>query len=271
MKSEKPQAGKARAPDDHIRRPGAAGDLGRAIRDAFLETLWPTRCAVCDRPGSLLCDRCRAGLPYIDRWRACTHCGAALGIIQCTECNPVILAHLERSELPFAACASVVLLDERTRRIVTLHKDAGERRLAETMARLMARIVDPAWLPHVEAVSWIPASAAALRRRGFDHAEAIARSLAAHCALPARALLERPSIRTRDQRALSRSERFENMRGRFCALGCSADPSRGSAALSGVILIDDVYTTGATLCAASDALRDAGVREVFCLTFARAL
>lgn len=35
------------------------------------------------------------------------------------------------------------------------------------------------------------------------------------------------------------------------------------------IVVDDVYTTGATLCAATDALMAAGVRDVFCVTFAR--
>ncbi|RNM38979.1 ComF family protein, partial [Eggerthella sinensis] len=55
-----------------------------------------------------------------------------------------------------------------------------------------------------------------------------------------------------------------NMDGRFTALpGATAPPS--------ALIVDDVYTTGATLFAASDAVRAAGARTVRCLTFARVL
>ncbi|MDD7690067.1 MAG: hypothetical protein PUI93_04055, partial [Ellagibacter isourolithinifaciens] len=41
-----------------------------AAAQAVAETLWPTRCAICDEPGELLCERCRSELPFIDLWRA---------------------------------------------------------------------------------------------------------------------------------------------------------------------------------------------------------
>jgi predicted amidophosphoribosyltransferase len=69
--------------------------------------------------------------------------------------------------------------------------------------------------------------------------------------------LDRP--RTRDQRTLDRKQRFANMSDGFCA--------RKAAAQRDVVLIDDVYTTGATLCAATDALLDAGAACVRCATF----
>ena len=73
-------------------------------------------------------------------------------------------------------------------------------------------------------------------------------------------VLARP--RSRDQRALARRDRLAKMEGRFIPLpGASAFPS--------VILVDDVYTTGATLFAATDAVRVAGAATVRCLTFAR--
>jgi predicted amidophosphoribosyltransferase len=62
------------------------------------------------------------------------------------------------------------------------------------------------------------------------------------------------------QTALPRSERTRNVRGVFVAV--ARPPSR-------VLLVDDVYTTGATVSAAATALRQAGARRVDVVTFAR--
>ncbi len=242
--------------------------LHSALRNVFFETLWPTRCALCDTPGSLLCESCRLHLPYIDRWSACNRCGAAFGVVQCTECNPVTLTRIERNELPFTGCASVTLLTAQSRRLVTLCKDAGERRLANVMAQLMVQVINPSWLSRISTITWIPARKTAIRRRGFDHAHAIALEVSSCIGLPVYAMLEQPN--THDQRVLSRIERFENTRSEFQILA-SFDKLNKASHVTGVMLIDDVYTTGATLFAASDALKKAGVSEIFCLTFARAL
>lgn len=234
---------------------------GRLLGEAVLETLWPTRCAVCDAPGELLCDACRLHLPYLDWWRACPRCGAPFGTVQCCTCHPVMLARLGRAEPPFDACASAVMLDAATGRVATLYKDGGERRLAGTMAGLMASAVPPEWRADAEAVTFVPATAAAVRRRGFDHAELLAGEVAARLGLPCAPLLARPA--SRDQRRLTRRGRFQNTEGRFAALA-------GASAPRGMLLVDDVYTTGATLFAATDALRAAGAATVYCLTFARA-
>lgn len=287
-------ARRAQAP--RSRRPSIVGELGRAIGDAALETLWPTRCAVCDVPGALLCDRCRRDLTYIDRWRACPRCGAAWGRLQCTECNPVTLSRLGLARLPFESCVCAVALDDAAHRIAALYKDAGERRLGAVMGAIMADATDSGWLREADAVTWVPASRAAFRRRGFDHAEDLARAFAA-CArgeldagrssaarlrrtcehdgvplavhsshplvrVPVVALLDRPA--TRDQRGLSRAERVENVVDCFSAIAGVRVPPR-------VVLVDDVCTTGSTLVAATNALLAAGAEHVRCVTFARAV
>lgn len=233
---------------------------GRGAAEAIAETLWPTRCAVCDTPGEVLCASCSLELQHIDWWRACPRCGAPFGRVQCSECNDVMLAASGRGEPPFDACASAVAFDDGAARIVRTWKDAGERRLAEAMAGLMAPMVPPSWRSERPIVVPVPATAAAVRRRGFDHGDELARATASLLGLDAAPLLAPPHAR--DQRALARRGRLANMEGRFIPLpGASAPPS--------VIVVDDVYTTGATLFAASDAVRAAGARTVRCLTFAR--
>ncbi len=239
------------------KRGNRAPRIARFAAEVVAETLWPTRCALCDVPGAVLCERCASLLPYLDWWRACKRCGSPFGLVQCDLCNPVALARIGREQLPFAGCASAVMFDEETGRLVRVFKDQGEQRLAGVMAAAMSRAVPPSWA--FEVVTFVPATLAAARYRGFDHAELVAREVAAAFGVPCLEALARP--KTRDQRALTGAQRIENLAGRFRALDCRL-PQR-------LLLVDDVYTTGATLCAATDALRSAGCAEVRCLTFAR--
>lgn len=233
---------------------------GAAAAEAFSEALWPTRCVVCDMPGDVLCDRCRLQLPYLDWWRACPVCGAPHGRTQCTECNRVMLARVGQERPPFDACASTMLFESGAARIVRAYKDQGERRLAGEMAIMMANTIHPLWARDSAAIVAIPATAKAVRLRGFDHMEEIAQRLADALGLPTARILARP--KSVDQRALGRSERFVNLEGRFHVLPGATVPSA-------LLLVDDVYTTGATLFAASEALRVAGAQRIHCLTFAR--
>lgn len=229
-----------------------------SVTEALTETLWPTRCAVCDTPGDVLCFRCLRNLTYVDWWRTCPRCGAPFGHTQCTECNPVALARSGRTELPYDGGASAVVFDEKTSRIVRAYKDQGERRLANRMAPIMARACPPTW--NLSTLAFVPASTAARRQRGFDHTELLARKTADLLDLPIANVFARP--RTRDQRTLTRQARWINTTGRFEVLPGATIPSH-------VLLLDDVYTTGATLFDASDALRRAGAKHIWFLTFAR--
>lgn len=232
------------------------------VKQAVLETAWPTRCAICDEQGMLLCSDCRRNLPYIDWWSACPKCGAPGGLIQCTECNETVLARAERSSYPFESCIQVTTLNEHARQVVLTYKDGGEQRLAQTMAALMAYVLPPSWKRTIDAVSFIPSSKQALQKRGFDHMHQLSWWFARYTELPHQSLFARP--KKKDQRELTRKERFQNMTGSFQLLNpCSPLPAH-------VLLIDDVFTTGATLSAATDVLLEAGAESVRCLTFARA-
>ena len=107
------------------------------------ETVWPTRCVICERLGSVLCERCRRALPYIDQWMACPRCGAPYGMRQCTECNRLSLRDTGFDDLPFEAGVSAAVFSSAVARIVRTHKDGGERRLARDMAYAMACAIPP--------------------------------------------------------------------------------------------------------------------------------
>ena len=231
------------------------------MRDATLETLWPTRCVICDQPGALLCASCYRVLPFIDCWNACPRCGSPRGRVQCCHCNPVMLGGFGLDEPPYNQCVSALELTEATGKLATLYKDGGEQRLAHVLAALMAPFIPPDWREERPFVTFVPATTQAYRRRGFDHAELLAHALAQRCALPGGAVFTRP--KSTDQRVLSREQRLKNTQKRFTVGPAVAMPKS-------VLLIDDVYTTGATLFAASLECRAQGAEHIFCATLARA-
>jgi predicted amidophosphoribosyltransferase len=107
----------------------------------------------------------------------------------------------------------------------------------------------------------MPPDAHRALKRGHHPAEALAQALEARWQLPAVVLLERTRPAP-PQRGLGLAERRRNVRGGFRAVGRA--PSR-------VVLVDDVYTSGASAAAAASALRSAGARHVEVVTFARAV
>jgi len=151
-----------------------------------------------------------------------------------------------------------VAYDEPVRRIVAAWKERGLRRLAAWAADVVVEVVPR---PDADVVGFVPPDRDRLLRRGHHAAEALARALGRRWELPVEPLLARtrPSQR---QRSLDHVERRRNVRGAFGA----AATVRGR-----ILLVDDVYTTGATVNAAASALRRAGARRVEVVTFARAI
>ena len=100
------------------------------------------------------------------------------------------------------------------------------------------------------------------RERGFNQAQELARTLARHARLPVCDALERVKA-TRVQASLRRSERLRNQQGAF-ALKRGFDVAGRK-----LLIIDDVFTTGATINACAQVLRKSGASRVDALTVAR--
>jgi ComF family protein len=215
-----------------------------------LDLLLPQRCIGCSAPGRQVCEACGSTLRRIVP-PLCTRCGAptAWPVERCSECGGRRLA--------FGRARAAVAYDEPVRRIVAAWKERGLRRLAAWAAGVVFDTVAPV---AVDCVTFIPPDRERMLRRGHHPAESLARELARSWGLDTAALLQR-TRRVRPQRGLPRAERRRNVSGAF-----EARPPPAS-----VLLVDDVYTTGATAHAAASALRRAGARRVEVVTFARAI
>ncbi len=226
------------------------------------ELLWPTRCVVCELPGELLCERCRGELPWIDQSLACPVCGAPFGALTCTEC---------KSDWPTRSCVCALPFAGAGAQMATALKDGHELRLAPILAAAIATALDEAsaWpardgiprfdIAATDALCYVPATREAYLRRGFDHMELVTRELSWLLALPVADVLVREE--GADQRTLSRLERARNLEGTVGLIG--------SVEGLNLLLVDDVITTGASVCACAKALLGGGAQSVSACALAR--
>ena len=181
---------------------------------------------------------------------ACAGCGRR-GVALCRDCERRLVAPGPRTPPPGI---DRVLCPNRyegaPRALVLDLKGRGRRDAALPLADALVKTARRTGVG-AEVVTWVPCGAAARRRRGFDHAELLARAAADSLGLPCLPLLRRTGA-IRDQVGLSGRERWSNLTGAFAARPA---PAR-------VCLVDDVITTGATAGCCAAALRGAGAREI---------
>lgn len=246
------------------------------LKETARELLWPTRCVSCDLPGELLCEDCRAKMPWIDQRWACPRCGAPFGWLTCTECHEDAVDTCKPVQAPQSswrldACVCACTFDGPAARIVTTLKDAHELRLAPIVAAAMTVALEEAQgcikpdgvpridLPTTDIICFVPATQEAYTRRGFDHMEAVSKHLSELTDIPLADILVRKQAA--DQRKLSKDERMQNL----------ADTIRATDDVTGlnVLVADDVLTTGASLNEAARALKVRGAARVSAVTLAR--
>ena len=224
------------------------------LAQAFLDVLFPPRCVACGREGTFLCPGCREAMPRALPPR-CPLCwqperrGEACG--RCARTRPA-----------FAGARSLYVFQGPVREAVHALKYNHLSALARPMGELMAAYLKTEELP-VDLVVPVPLFGRRQRLRGYNQSALLARELARLDGLP---LAERSLSRRRDTppqaRSVDAEARRRNVAGAFAADGRRVDGRR-------VLLIDDVMTTGATLDACAQALRQGGAASVWALTFAR--
>lgn len=218
-----------------------------------LDLLFPTSCLGCGRADFIWCPQCDASLERIGG-QHCRICGRPLAALAtCAECRG--------SPPPYRARSYAVYQGPLARAIVSL-KYRPNRRLAEVMGAWLHEDYERAgW--QASAIVPVPLSRQRQKRRGYNQAHLLALALRDRLPLPLHPNGLRRVLDTPSQVGLMPAERKSNVRGAFRA---------DSASLSGqaVVLVDDLYTTGATLAACSTALLQAGAEQVFALTVARA-
>ena len=220
-----------------------------------LDLLFPRRCPVCHAPappGEDMCPECRERLPLI-RTDRCRICGKPVrnGEDICQDCGTT--PHL------FTQGMGVFLYDETMRETMSFFKYKGRREYGEALGTELFRAAGSRLLDWgVRAVLPVPIHASRRRERGYNQSEILAARVAELAGLP---LLRKVLLRTGKTPPLKNLNPIERRDALARAMALC-----GPAPRVPVLLIDDIYTTGATIDAAAGLLGSCGTPEVYFLT-----
>jgi competence protein ComFC len=233
--------------------------------NATLALCYPEVCQLCGNSRAthaegFVCIGCRAQVRFIDP-PFCERCGTPYQgqittVFECTNCRELAL--------DFSSARSAVIAREGVLDIIHRYKYNRALYFEPFLADLLLSRAVPALATSTwDLIVPVPLHQTRLREREFNQAERLARHLSAATGIPVETRLLRRSVPTQTQTVLGRPERIANVRRAFAIRrGKSLDGQR-------IVLLDDVFTTGATTSACAKVLKSAGAGEVCVWTVAR--
>ena len=235
--------------------------------DAVLAFLFPETCQICRterataREG-FVCAHCRSQVHFINP-PFCERCGLPYpgdfsGPFECANCREM--------EWHFSSARSAVVAQSVVRESIHRYKYQRALWFEPFLTDLLLRKAMPA----LRGEDWdfivpVPLYPVKHREREFNQAERLARRLSMTVGIPLKMKLLCRVRPTATQTQLTRQQRAANMRNAFAARpGAKLDGKR-------IVLVDDVFTTGATTSACAQVLKAVGAGDVCVWTIARGL
>ncbi len=209
----------------------------------LLDLLFPPKCTFCH---DLLEAEEKAG-------RICTRCQREL--------QPERLA-LQGEFLDGGL--SIYIYEGHVRRSIHRFKFNGRKEYAPVYARLLCSIAESVeWIKEAELVTFVPTNRRNERKRGYNHAALLAEHIAQNLGLHFRPMLSK----TRETKAMYGLKPYERRANIMGAIKVACEPEQIIGKT--ILLIDDIFTTGATAGECARMLRMAGAAKVFVLTVAK--
>ena len=228
--------------------------------EKLLDLIYPRRCPVCDgilsRGEKYFCKACCRDLSSVSE-PYCMKCGKMLSAQENEYCGDCIIhAH------NYDRGRSLLLYDEAIKKSLYRFKYSARKEYAESYAWLAEEKLG-AFIREINPDVLIPVPLHRRRRqkRGYNQAELFARALGRRMGIPVEANLVKRVKNTVPQKELDLAARQNNLKKAFKIRG-------NDVKLYTTIIIDDIYTTGSTIDALSEALREAGAGKIYFLTIA---
>jgi ComF family protein len=234
----------------------------RSLFEGFIDLILPPRCAICRKHSQeQICKECTSKIKYL-KTPYCRVCGrphdARFEGDFCHDC------YLKKTS--FNSARSVAEYEGVIKKALHIFKFNNRYGLKTCLGRIAADYLNNSSgmnLSEVDMMIPIPLSRKKLKAREYNQAKLLAEELSKHTGLAINDEILKRTRETTPQFELSRKERLSNLKDAFAASSAVKDKT--------ILLIDDIYTTGATVKEASNALKRAGARKVHVLTIARAV
>ena len=251
------------------------------------ELLFPRRCPVCDRPvlrtparpDAMICPACEGQLVRV-RGAVCDKCGKLLGAEDNSAAEGKAVSggvqdlpgsHAKAAARLCGDCARIRHSFSRGGAAFTWHsahdaifrlKYKGRREYADYFAAEMAKVLRERFRGEAfDLLVPVPLSAERMRSRGYNQALLLARGVGEAAGIPVGEDALRRVKATAPMKDLSPESRRRNMKNAFHAYGNDVKSKK-------ILLVDDIYTTGATIDACAEAILAAGAVKVCFLTAA---
>lgn len=245
-----------------VRRSAARGLHG--LFGPLFALVFPDDCRICSAPLREIsrvpvCSACLQRPQPLTAEFFCSSCRAPfVNSFPLDENGQCALCRLGAND--FDAAYSYGFYEGNLRTLIHLFKFEKVHTLAPPLGRLLAQVLPRA--ERFDAIVPMPLHWRRRWQRGFNQSDLLAREIARRWGVPVRRAVKRVKAST-PQSGLTKAQRRANVRGVFAL--------RRRASLKGqrVLLVDDVFTTGATASACAKVLKRAGAARVTLLTVAR--
>lgn len=238
----------------------------RGVRLRIAKVLTSLRNAL--YPLNVTCDICAEELVANTRYRICASCNEKLPFVKghrCIACGVPLndeadyCNRCQASESAFVVNRSPLVYENEARKLIYTFKFGKKKYIAQTLGALMADEFLKSDMT-ADIITFVPMTGSEERKRGFNQSELLAYEVGQRLNIPVLPALVKTK-ETSAQKELKGKERAKNLNGAFvCVFGEVRNRN--------ILLIDDIFTTGATANACSEALIKAKARQVSVLTAA---
>lgn len=238
--------------------------------DGIFNLVFPKRCLLCNKSpeggtAENICPVCIDKIPFIKE-SVCPRCGIPFKFSYTLEDNPDYLCGNCRNTLPLfhkalSACRYSGIMKE----ILIAYKYQNKPHMGSDLVSIMLKFQAEKILKlSPELIIAVPLHIKRLRERGYDQSYILADGIGRYLNIPVSCGNLIRTLHTAPQVDLTGEERLKNVKGAFSILDSSELKDRA------ILLIDDVFTTGATIRECTKIIRGAAAAKVYVLTIARA-
>ena len=207
----------------------------KKIKKAILDILLPKKCVGCGKEGSYICEKCGLFLSEA----------------------PSVFSEKDLEEI-----ISIWEYEGIIKKIIYKIKYAGMFDAIDELVEKAFQVREP-YIPEDTTITFVPMYAKKEKERGFNQAELIARKIGKITNREVLALLKKTK-NTPSQTELNKEERAANVKDVF-------KREEGVSCYNNVLLVDDIWTSGATMRECAKALRRSGVGKIWGFTLARTI